>query len=303
MRDEPESHMLEKLPCICLSFVSMSLLDDCAPRTEWKPIYFPFFMCLPIEIMHLHTHTHKYSHGTFSHRDVTLNISFFGTEHIQSNSKSLQVSNQLIEISYIEHCLLMMHVVRCSLCRLLFLFTTFYIGHILIWRRKCDFYFIHSWNDFCGWFEIEVAIIWCVEFIYKKSRRAKNAHCSYMTYECCDDEFNVRCALIPLVVLPRDTIFWIRKLRGSNRISIDFTREPIVYTDVLYGLWYLPTTTLNRPHIVSYTVFGFRLRRNVVRVFCKSMTCDFWVRGLCDCRRIGNELKSIPKSISQMDIH
>lgn len=47
--------MLKKLPCICLSFVSMSLLDDCAPRTEWKPIYFPFFMCLPIEIMHTYT--------------------------------------------------------------------------------------------------------------------------------------------------------------------------------------------------------------------------------------------------------
>lgn len=74
--------------------------------------------------------------------------------------------------------------------------------------------------------------------------------CSYMTYECCDDEFNVSCAPMRIVVLPCDIIFWFRKLRGPNRIPIDFTREPIVYTDILYGLWYLPTTTLNWPYIV-----------------------------------------------------
>lgn len=79
MRDELESHMLKKLPCICLSFVSMSLLDDCAPRTEWEPIYFPFFHVFTnwnCAFAHIHKHTH---------RNITLNISF---EHIQSNSKS-----------------------------------------------------------------------------------------------------------------------------------------------------------------------------------------------------------------------
>lgn len=130
----------------------------------------------------------------------------------------------MIEISYIEHCLLMVHVVRCSFCRLLFLFTTFYIGHILNWRRKCDFKFIHSWNDFCGRFEIEVVLIWCMKFIYEKSRRTKNAHIWHMNVVTMNEMFSDS-AQMPLVVLPCDTIFWFRKLRGLNRISIDYTRE------------------------------------------------------------------------------